>query len=259
MKIIPNEALKRSLIRKYFRETRKVLVKVRQEIVAQAEHSSPEQLKSMIPYLLQRQAMSDHLVKIWEDVGSGFAFDTEKKITKGKEKSKADDEAKLADWKRKMRAYASERSLIKAQAILTTEQEAINRVIDSVIKETLDEGLGILESRKLLLHDLQGEEMLTMEKWQAQRIAMTEVGGAQNTASFEAAQENSEGVKKFWMFIPGLKTFREEHKGYEELGAVDMDYDFDTVDGGLQYPGDPDGTAEQVINCYCSIGYDTGN
>jgi mRNA-degrading endonuclease HigB of HigAB toxin-antitoxin module len=256
MKIIPNESLKRSLIRKYFRETRKVLVKVRQEVIAQAEHSSPEQLKTMIPYLLNRQVMSDHLVKIWEDVGSRFAFDTEKKITRGKQKSKADDEAKLADWKRKLRAYASERSLIKAQAILTTEQEAINKVIDAVIKETLDEGLGILETRKLLLHDLEGEEMLTMEKWQAQRIAMTEVGGAQNTASFEAAQENSEGVKKFWMFIPGLKTYRENHQEFEAMGSQEMDYEYAP---GLQYPGDENGAAEEVINCYCSIGYDTGN
>jgi hypothetical protein len=258
MRIIANSSLKQKYVRKAWRETRKVLIKVRQPVLDMAENTSLEHLKTMIPHLLQVQSMNDHLVKIWQEVGGRFAFDTEKKIIRGKKKAQADDEAKLSDWQRRMKVYASERSLLKAQAILNTEQEAINRVIDGVIKQTLDEGLGIIESRRLLKDQLESE-LTTIENWQAQRIAMTEVGSAQNTGSFQAAQENSEGVMKEWMFIPGLKTYRENHQEFEAMGPQNMDYDYDTINGGLQFPGDENGTAEQTINCYCSIVYDTGN
>jgi len=82
---------------------------------------------------------------------------------------------------------------------------------------------------------------------------MTEVGGASNTGSFMAAQENSEGVKKEWIHIPGLKTSRDNHAGFESMGPVEMDYEYAP---GLKYPGDPDcNDPEEIINCYCSIGY----
>ena len=82
-------------------------------------------------------------------------------------------------------------------------------------------------------------------------------GSKNNTASFEAAQENSEGVKKVWMFIPGLKYCSENHKKYEELGPVEMDYEYAP---GLKYAGDPHcKDLKELEGCYCSIIYDTGD
>jgi hypothetical protein len=68
-----------------------------------------------------------------------------------------------------------------------------------------------------------------------------------------AAQENSEGVSKVWMFIPGMKTFREKHQEFEAMGPQPMDHEYAP---GLKYPGDENGSAEEVINCYCSISYE---
>lgn len=80
-----------------------------------------------------------------------------------------------------------------------------------------------------------------------------------NTASFKEAQENSEGVKKIWMFIPGLKPCRcwENHKKFEELGPVEMGYEYAP---GLKYPGDlhcKDPNESEC--CCCSLVYYTGN
>jgi hypothetical protein len=254
--IVISEKQKRSLEKKWWRSTRKVLVKCRQPVVDKAQWTDPERLKEHVLTLMDVKPMTEHLIKLWSEVGGSSAFSTDKLIERQKSvipnmELKIEPVKKLY-WDEKLKKYASERSLIKAQAILTTEQEAINKVIDAVIQEGLDQGLGVADIRKLLTHDLEGEQMLEMENWQAQRIAMTEVGGANNTGSFMAASENSEGVKKIWMFVPGLKTFRENHQGFEALGPVDMDYEFAP---GLKYPGDPNGTAEEVINCYCSLGY----
>jgi hypothetical protein len=258
MRITPDLDKKKFFERKVFRQTQKVFVKCREAVVNHSEHTDPERLKAFVATLLNVVPMKEHLDNVWSDVGGRFAYDTQRKLNKKKSGNpdlelKADSE-QLKQWKERMKKYSAERSLAKAKAIMTTEQEAINKVIDSVIQESLDQGLGIQETRKLLTSDLSGEQMLEMENWQAQRIAMTEVGGAQNTGSFEAANENPEGTKKIWMFIPGQKSFRENHQEYEGLGAVDMDYEFAP---GLQYPGDENGSAEEVINCYCSIIYET--
>ena len=247
--------------KKVWRSTRKAFVKCRQALVDHSGDTDPERLKLFSSYFLDIKPMTEHINQVWGDIGGRYGYDTEKKLKSLKSKTpemelKADAK-KLTEWKEKMKKYSAERSLAKVKAIMTTEQEAINRVIDSVIQESLDQGLGIIETRRLLTHDLSGEKMLEMENWQAQRIAMTEVGSAQNTGSFEAAQENSEGVKKVWLFIPGKKTFREEHAAFgaedDSTGGRGMDEEYAP---GLQYPGDPNGTAEEIINCYCTIGYE---
>ena len=245
MKIRVNEDLKRSLNIRWWRKTRKALIVCRQQVVDKAEHIDADRLRGYVPDLLLIKPIQDHLIDLWGQVGGKFAYDTDKLIQQGKKAVKKDK----AEWERLMRAYAAERSLTKAKAILTTEQEAINLVIDKVIKRSIEEGLSILDSRKLLKESLEGEELAIIENWQAERIARTEVNSAGNMGSFDAASENAEGVTKEWL-TSGLPNTRQSHLDHEALGPVEMDYDYAT---GLQFPGDPDcEEAEEVINCRCT-------
>ena len=245
--------------RKYWREGRKALALSRQPVLDHAQNVTPEHLKAMVPRLLNSKPVNDYLVKLWAEVGGKFGYDTENAIKRQKSGNMAlelkDD--RLTEWQKRMGIYAAERSIQKTGGIMTAQTEAINRVIDGVIQESVDNGLGIAKTRKLLVDSLEGDTLTSIENWEAQRIAMTEVGSASNTASFDAAKDAGVNVQKVWMFIPGLKTFRPEHQGYEAMGPQDMDYNYDTEGGELQYPGDENGTAEQVINCYCSIAYET--
>lgn len=257
MKIQANENLKRSFYRKYYRETRKAFIKCRQQLMELAPHTDPERLKTHVNRLLQSKPMKDNLQELWSKVGGRYGYDTERMIKKGKsavhsyEMKDSKDQLKL--WEDRMRTYSAERSLKITESIMTVEEEAINKVIDGVIERTLSEGLGVLQSRSAMIDALENE-LTEIESWQAQRIAMTEVGSAQNTASFDAAQENAEGVRKEWLFIPGIKTFRDNHQGFEAMGPQDMDFDYAE---GLKFPGDPDcQDPSEVINCYCSIIYE---
>lgn len=261
MRVEPSISLKNKLYKRYWRTTRQLFAAIRQPIIDRSEHTDPANLKALLPVLLQPEPMQKHIDAMWSKIGGKYYYDTASKLKSGKEsipemEYKIDKE-KLTAAEQRMYLYSNARSLQKTKSIMTTYEESINRVIDSVIQESLDEGLGIIESRRLLTHDLKGEEMLQMENWQAQRISMTEIGSAQNTGSFEAAQDNKEGVLKHWIFIPGMKTFREEHQGFDVMGDVEMDYEYAP---GLQYAGDPDcNDAEEVINCFCSIGYSVDN
>jgi hypothetical protein len=58
-------------------------------------------------------------------------------------------------------------------------------------------------------------------------------------------------MKKAWL-TSGLPGIRQSHLDYEALGDVEMEYDFAP---GLQYPGDPEGEPEEIINCRCTVIY----
>jgi hypothetical protein len=254
-----SDKTKKALVKKYWRLTRKVFIKMRAELTNMAEHTDPDRLKNYVRDRLQVNVMKDLIDNLWSEVGGKAGYDTVRMIKRSKSGSHSlelKEEDQLTLWKERMRHYSAERSLQKAAAILDSEVEAINGVIDSVLDQSLSSGMGIPETRRLMRESLDSE-LVTIENWQAQRIAMTEVGSAQNTASFEGAQENAEGVLKEWMFIPGLKTFRENHQGFEAMGPQEMDFDYAD---GLKFPGDPDcNDPGEVINCYCSIIYTTEN
>jgi hypothetical protein len=99
---------------------------------------------------------------------------------------------------------------------------------------TNSEGKKAMEKRKLYLINLEGSR--------------------NNTASFEAAQENSEGVKKEWLFIPGLEESsrcKQHHQDFQALGLVPMNYEYAP---GLKYPGDPHCKDPKELEwCWCSI------
>jgi SPP1 gp7 family putative phage head morphogenesis protein len=89
--------------------------------------------------------------------------------------------------------------------------------------------------------------------WQADRIIRTEghrvrEQGTQN--SFEQAEAEGVEMKKRWMSALDTNT-RDEH-GAADGQEVNVDEPFVVGGEQLEYPGDPSGSAWNVINCRCS-------
>ena len=57
--------------------------------------------------------------------------------------------------------------------------------------------------------------------------------------------------EKAWL-TSGDEAVRETHQQYGSLGYVPMDYKFG---GTMLYPGDPNGSASEIIWCRCEILY----
>jgi hypothetical protein len=92
-------------------------------------------------------------------------------------------------------------------------------------------------------------------------IARTELARAANGGSLAATQivakvTGSQYVKR-WETAPGAKYPR--HEDYPELDGqtVALDGTFTVGQDQLQFPGDPNGSAEEVINCRCAMTYHT--
>ena len=91
-------------------------------------------------------------------------------------------------------------------------------------------------------------------KWQALRIARTETTFASAYAAMRAASQSNFEMTKEWVAAKDDRT-RRDHR-LENGQIVDFNDPFIMNDGSqLQYPGDPKGTAAQVINCRCTIAF----
>jgi hypothetical protein len=91
-------------------------------------------------------------------------------------------------------------------------------------------------------------------KWQALRIARTETTFASAYAAMRAASQSNFEMTKEWIAAKDDRT-RKDHR-LENGQIVDFNDPFIMNDGSqLQYPGDPKGTAAQVINCRCTIAF----
>ena len=84
----------------------------------------------------------------------------------------------------------------------------------------------------------------------SETIARTESISAMNAGEYLSAKESGVIQSKEWL-TQGDDVVRESH-AEQDGEIVDLD---ETFTNGLQFPGDPDGPPEEVINCRCTMLY----
>lgn len=83
-----------------------------------------------------------------------------------------------------------------------------------------------------------------------ERIARTTMTGANGAGDVTAWEQSGVVAKKAWLAALDDRT-RDDHR--EAHGQeVDLDEDFRVGGERLEYPGDPAGSPEQIVNCRCS-------
>lgn len=126
----------------------------------------------------------------------------------------------------------------------------IKNVVDTTISElrdTLVAGVTAGESTSQIRQRI--EDVFNMaQSVRSETIARTEVSSAQNFGRLEEMKQNKIEKKK-WIAI--FSNTREEHEAAHGQ-VVLVDEAFDVGGELLQFPGDPDGSAWNVINCQCS-------
>jgi HK97 family phage portal protein len=139
------------------------------------------------------------------------------------------------------RDWVDEHGLEKAVEINGTTQELLAKSLGDGIAA----GEGILDLQKRLDDQFDG-----LRDYRSERIARTESAGSMNFGS--TATYKSAGVeKKEWLAVQDDRT-RDAHAEADGQ-VVGIDEPF-VVDGEeLMYPGDPSGSAENVINERCTI------
>lgn len=135
--------------------------------------------------------------------------------------------------------------------------KASDTTMNRVTGDVMDKLKTSIEQGKSLEHTT--EEIITetrdMAKWEVDRISRTETQRAYNQSKLETMKVNPKITGKRWV-NSGLSNSREAHVEADgQTVAVDEPF---IVDGEeLMYPGDPDGSPENTINCACTMVPDT--
>lgn len=97
------------------------------------------------------------------------------------------------------------------------------------------------------------EVMPEISKARARVIARTETHGAANYGSIQAAITTGLPMQKEWLAAEDHRT-RASHSEADGQ-TVGIEEGFKVGGSWMFYPGDPEGPAEEVINCRCTLGF----
>ncbi len=120
----------------------------------------------------------------------------------------------------------------------------------AILQAVLEKGIASGESIEEMVSEVD-ESYQASER--TQTIAETEVVAASNFGSVEAAKASDMALNKVWMSMHDART-RPDHADADEQ-EVGMDEPFVVGGEALMYPGDPAGSAGNIINCRCTIYY----
>jgi uncharacterized protein with gpF-like domain len=128
---------------------------------------------------------------------------------------------------------------------IVTIQSTLIEDINKLIKEYISLNLDITDIANAIKDFVNEPDFY---RWQAMRIARTETTVAMNTAVNLAGEESGVLLDKEWISAEDAKV-RPSHAEMNGM-QVDMNQKFAN---GLRYPGDPLGSASEVINCRCTF------
>lgn len=138
---------------------------------------------------------------------------------------------------------------------LVQVDETTKSFVRNIVRAGVEEGLGIPVIKRNI--ESAWEDIA---KGRAERIARTEIVGASNAGGLQGARDIEADanldLRKIWLASIDSRT-RDQHRTEHRQERPRLDEPF-IMDNGdrMQYPGDPNGSAENVVNCRCTVIYE---
>lgn len=142
--------------------------------------------------------------------------------------------------------YISTRSLSAAKELTDTTK----KILTQAILSGQEEGLGVNQIAKNIREAVGGD----MGGRRARTIARTETHAAAGFGMQAQASDVEFPLKKIWVAVEDART-RETHT-FVDGTELPLDDYFQVGNDQLLYPGDPNGSPEEIINCRCTLIYE---
>lgn len=165
-------------------------------------------------------------------------------------------------WEREVARYLQEEGGKRIVDINDTTKKRIAAVVEKMVAE----GKGLRQIAEEITTQFQLAEII---KNRSLVIAHTETISASNWGSLQGAKTSGAKVKKEWISTRDSATrtivagAAFDHLLMDSKTAgLDDDFEVPKKDGSFElmaFPGDPRGSAGNVINCRCVIGYQRSN
>lgn len=237
--------------KKYTRQFIAALRKQYNSVLDKVGNVPNDQLKQTIELSVKEQPIEDIFVRLYPDNGLANALLHEKDLLKNfnnkiQTKQSFNENIFLAQ----MRNYALTEAGFRITLITDKTRNDILGAVESALLQASEDGLSVDNTSKLIrkfLKDNFGE----ISRVRANAIARTELATSANSGADAAARNTGLTLEKGWS-TSGLPGIRSSHLDAESQGFIPMNSSFVN---GLKFPGDPSGSAEEVINCRCTILY----
>ena len=152
------------------------------------------------------------------------------------------------EFDRRRQAWIAQWSGNKITQVTNTTHQQVMRIVREVQEQAIAQGLGEAATARLLGEAMR-ESGAVLSSSRARTISRTEGHAASGAANREAAKSTGIVKQKEWVASAGERT-REDHD-IADGQRVDLDVAYSVGGESLMEPGDPAGSAEQVINCRC--------
>ena len=168
----------------------------------------------------------------------------------GLEKKQRDSLEDMSDeFRRALDEYVARWTARKVTQITSTSMDAIRKIINTGIEE----GLTLNEiSGKIIRNGIRDAA------YRAHLIARTELHGAAQFGSLQAAKESEVVERKIWQPVDDSRTRTLDNSDFDHVNVdpVPLNSPFIVSGEALQFPGDPSGSPGNVIMCRCAVLYD---
>lgn len=202
----------------------------------------PEKIKTIV----NNNSIKKAFYNLYADVG--WDFYRSFKLTK------QDLERSL--WDQTFEKIIEQETGMRITLITDYSKDILMQAAKDVLRIGQEEGLGILEMERLMRQALKSE-FQKMARYRSLRIVQTEVMSASNFATLKAGENAGIEMVKVWLTAPVGLAKVERHAVIEGLNNQQRrkGQAFDVGGTPMQYPGDPSGGAENVINCRCVLSW----
>lgn len=245
------ERKRRKYIARYYREIRRELKAMALPMFDYLKYNpNIEDLRNILPTLIKTERIEKTMIELYGTVGKDFAGDLRSMFVR-----KKSDEDDL--WEAYLQEYARKQAGKKVVSIVKYTRRQFEAAIQEQLTIGLEQGKGTQAIADMFIRSM-SREWNEDTAWRAMRIAQTEVIGASNRASYEAASQSGYMMKKIWITAPIGVAKNERHavEGAIENKEVMINQPFIVNGVAMDCPGDDAGGPENVINCRCAIAYE---
>ena len=203
--------------------------------------------------LIHERRISDILTRLYKDSFKMFGRRLLNSIVKhGGEHEQKKDVPGTPQFDLARQIWIRTQAALKVTQIAgTTESQAID-IIRSALNDAIEEGLSEIQTGRLIQSRI-NESGAQLSRLRGRMISRTESHGSSNASTQMAAKSTRLPLKKEWISAMSERT-RENHM-IANGQSIDIDQPFSVGADLLMQPGDPSGSAEEVINCRCAVGY----
>lgn len=235
-------------------------------VLDEIDESTVNQIAGRVHQLITGEAIAEAMVTTIDTVAPFFASQTMEDVKKamGEDRQLKQDIPTDEEWIARVNAILGTQAGIRITSITDASKAEAVKIIQEVLKEGAEQGLGISQLSQLLRDELT-KRWGIVSTYRAARIARTEIVNASNLGSLAGAAESGAPLLKVWLSTRDNRTRRSPPGRFDHYSKFPTGPDGEEQElrdpyvktgESLQYPGDPIGSAGNVINCRCTQFYE---